>query len=130
MPVATAVRCRGAGGAASGLSGSGPAPATAVARDERIGLERPPRAGLVGGERRRRSAPCLEDRLEQRPRLLDPVAARVQRRVAVDGVEQQSLVRLGWLTAEDLAVLEVERDRRELVLRPYLPRHDGGRGAR
>ena len=36
------------------------------------------------------------------PRLLDPVAARVERGVAVDGVEQQPLVGLGRLAAEDL----------------------------
>src|ERR671934_1355492 len=111
------------------LSDSGPAPATAVARDERIRLERSPRAGLERRQRRRRPPPGFEDGLEQGPRLLDPVAARVQRRVAVDGIEQQSLVRLGWLTAEDLAVLEVERDRRELEIRPGFLRDDGERDA-
>src|SRR5206468_8559924 len=53
---------------------------------------------LVRVERRScRLSPRVEDRSEELPRLLDPVARRVERRVAVDGVEQEPLVRLGRL---------------------------------
>src|SRR2546430_4018273 len=63
--------------------------------DERVGFRRSPGARLVRVERRsRRLSPHVEDRSEELPRLLDPVARRIERRVAMDGVEQEPLVRL------------------------------------
>src|SRR5262249_41269282 len=105
------------------------APGAAVAADERIGLRRAPRAGFVARQRRGRPAPCLEHGLEQRPRLLDPIATRVERSVAVNRVEQQALVGLRRLAAEDLPVLEVERHWRELEIRPGLLCEHGQRDA-
>src|SRR2546426_9040950 len=49
------------------------------------------RSRLVRVERRsRRLSPHVEDRSEELPRLLDPVAWRIEHRVAMDGVEQRS----------------------------------------
>src|SRR2546425_11711409 len=63
------------------------------------------------------------------PRLLDPVARRIERRVAMDGVEQEPLVRLGRLAAEDLAVTEVEPHGAESQVGPGRLRGDRERHA-
>src|SRR5207253_179643 len=76
-------------------------PFPAVAGDEGVGFGGTPRAGFIFGQGAGRLAPVVEDGLREAPGLLDPVAARVERGVAVDGVQQQALVGLGRLAAED-----------------------------
>jgi hypothetical protein len=68
-------------------------PGAAVAADELVGEGGAPRARFV----RRRLAACaprLEHRRQDRPRAFHPVAAGIQRGVAVNRVEEQALVRL------------------------------------
>src|SRR5712692_3929705 len=86
-------------------------PGAAVPGNEGVGFRRSPGARLVQTERRsRRLCPCVEDRSEELPRLFNPIAPRVERRVAVDRVQQEPLVRLGRLAAENIAVAKVEPD--------------------
>src|SRR2546427_7630400 len=108
----------------------GSAPGAAVPGDERVGFRRSPGARLVRVERRsRRLSPHVEDRSEELPRLLDPVARRIERRVAMDGVEQEPLVRLGRLAAQDLALTAVEPHGAESQVGPGRLRGDPERHA-
>src|SRR5439155_8108509 len=85
------------------------APLAAVALEQGVGLVGPPRAGLVLGDRRLADRPRVEDRVADTPRLLDLVGADEQRGIADERVEEQPLVRLGWLLQERGAVEEVHR---------------------
>src|SRR5688572_21014996 len=85
-------------------------PGAAVAGDEGVRFRRTPRAGLVAGQAGGRSAPGVDHGLEQLPRTLDPVAARVERGVTMDDVQQQALVGFRRLASEDLVVLELQPD--------------------
>src|SRR5439155_268542 len=88
---------------------NGLTPGATVPGNEGVGFRRSPGARLVQTERRsRRLCPCVEDRSEELPRLFNPIAPRVERRVAVDRVQQEPLVRLGRLTAENLSVAKIE----------------------
>src|ERR1700675_1375078 len=96
---------------------SGRPPVRAGLADEVRGVRRSPGARVVVRELRwGRRRPAGHDRCEDIPRLLHPVAPRVEGRVAVDRVEEQTLVRFGRLAGEDLAIAEVEGDGRELHL--------------
>src|SRR5262249_35449149 len=86
-------------------------PPKPILRHELVGLARPPRPSFVNRQRAHRVAsPYFQHRIENLPRHLDPVAAGEQGRIAMDHVEQESLVGFGRLAAEHLAVLEVELD--------------------
>src|SRR5687768_10952492 len=86
----------------SPLTPSRSAPAPALCFEEVEGGFRPPAPGLVVGEVRlgARRGPLFEDGHDELPAALGHVLARVERRVAEDAVEDQTLVSLGQLDAE------------------------------
>src|SRR5207302_8188779 len=89
----------------------GPAPGPAIALDERLGLGRSPRPRGVRRELGDALAPRGEDRVDERPLLLDLVATREERRVAAQRVEDERLVRIRRVEHERRAVDEVHVDR-------------------
>ena len=76
-------------------------------RDELVRGHRAPRPGRVVREGWPVALPGGDDRVHERPLLLDLVRAREQRLVAEHRVEDQPLVRLGQVGAEGAAVHEV-----------------------
>src|SRR4051794_13859172 len=87
---------------------SWPAPLSAVAGEHVVGLLRPPLTGPV--EVRRAACPEPLQRVDHPPGRLDLLAAREQRGVADQHIEDQPLVRLRRGLGERLAVEEVHRD--------------------
>src|SRR5207302_8030227 len=90
-------------------------PYAPVGLDQAIGFGRSPRPrGVVGERRRRQRLPRFFDAIDPGPRRLDLVAAREQRAVAEEAIEDQSLVRFGRLGAERSPVAELHRHRQQL----------------
>src|SRR5262249_34839477 len=84
-----------------------PSPHPAVLPQELFRGRRPPRASGVVRERGPVAPPGRDDRVDERPLLLDLVRPREHPRVAEEAVEQQALVRLRDPGAEGAAVEEV-----------------------
>src|SRR5688500_15010632 len=110
-------------------AGSDPSPALAVAGDHLVGLGRAPGAGVVIGVlgwRARR--PLLDDRVDDAPRLLDLIGAREERSVALEGIQDEGLVRIGRVDVEGGAIGEVHRHRPDVEPEPghfgAEPQHD------
>src|SRR5215207_7460374 len=88
-------------------AGSMPPPGTPVAVQEVVRRRRPPRTCWVVRERGAVATPGGDDRVDQRPLLLDLIRAREQRLVAEHRVEDEPLVGLRQAGAERAAVEEV-----------------------
>src|SRR5438132_803811 len=75
-------------------SGSQSSPASPIPRQQFIRFLRPPRAGGILAQRRRRGrlVPCVFDDVDEPPRGLDFIAPGEKRRVAGHRVEQQWLI--------------------------------------
>src|SRR5580704_1691508 len=86
---------------------SDPPPGPPVALEQLLGRGRPPTAGRVVGEGGPVALPGGDDRVDERPLLLDLVGAGKQRRVPHHGVEDEALVGLRQPVPEGAAVEEV-----------------------
>src|SRR5207342_3909531 len=95
-----------------------PPPRASVPAHELLGGFRPPRSRLVVREHRPVSMPRLDDRVHQRPLLLDLVRSREQRRVSEQAVEDQPFIGFGDPGPERPAVKEVHVNRAELETLP------------
>src|SRR4051794_5403924 len=100
------------GGTNVKVIGSYPAPPASISRKQLVGGVRAPCPRVVVREGGRRPVgPGTDDRVDDAPRLLDLVGPGEQRRVALECVEDERLVRVGRVHAERRPVREVHRHR-------------------
>src|ERR1700759_1328125 len=105
-------------------------PLPAFVFEESIGLSRAPASrGILRDIRGLRRAPNIENRVDQRPRRLDAVAAIEQRRVTAHAIVQQRGVGTARAIAKSLPIAEIHGDVADAHLRPRSFRPKGHRNA-